>query len=95
MLRLSQKLAWGEPTSFKKSWKDLCGREWAYLVPPALFVIYIGLAPGVFFKTMDASVQNLVSSFKAKTAMTISPAPRDQKPAAIVEAKASLSELKD
>jgi NADH-quinone oxidoreductase subunit M len=95
MLRLSQKLAWGEPTSFKKSWKDLCGREWAYLVPPALFVIYIGLAPGVFFKTMDASVQNLVSSFKAKTAMTSSRSPIAQKPAAIVEAKARSSEFKD
>jgi NADH-quinone oxidoreductase subunit M len=95
MLRLSQKLAWGEPTSFKKSWRDLRGREWAYLVPPALFVIYIGLAPGVFFKTMDASVENLVSRFKAKTAMTSSPAPKAQKPAAIVEAKASSSESKD
>jgi NADH-quinone oxidoreductase subunit M len=76
MLRLSQKLAWGEPSSFRKSWKDLCFREWAYLVPPALFVIYIGLAPGVFFKTMDASVQHLLSSFKARTAIASSPAPR-------------------
>ncbi len=73
MLRLAQKLTWGEPSSYKKGWKDLNGREWAYLLPCALFVVYIGLAPGVFFKTIDASVQHLVSEFRAKT--TIYPGP--------------------
>jgi NADH-quinone oxidoreductase subunit M len=95
MLRLSQKLAWGEPSSFKKNWSDLRRREWAYLIPPALFVIYIGLAPGVFFKTVDASVQNLISNFRTKTAMNSSPEPKAQESMAILQAKARSSEFKD
>ncbi len=67
MLRLAQKLSWGEPSSFKTGWKDLNFREWVYLFIPAVFVLYIGLAPGLFFKTMDASVAGLISDFKAKT----------------------------
>jgi NADH-quinone oxidoreductase subunit M len=80
MLRLAQKLTWGEPSSYKKGWKDLNGREWAYLLPCALFVIYIGLAPGVFFKTIDASVQHLVSEFRARTTIYPGPALRVQAP---------------
>jgi NADH-quinone oxidoreductase subunit M len=80
MLRLAQKLTWGEPSSYKKGWKDLNAREWAYLLPCALFVVYIGLAPGVFFKTIDASVQNLVSEFKAKTTTYPGPALRARAP---------------
>jgi NADH-quinone oxidoreductase subunit M len=80
MLRLAQKLTWGEPSSYKKGWKDLNGREWAYLLPCALFVVYIGLAPGIFFKTIDASVQHLVSDFKAKTTIYPGPAQRVQGP---------------
>jgi NADH-quinone oxidoreductase subunit M len=80
MLRLAQKLTWGEPSSYKKAWKDLNGREWAYLLPCALFVVYIGLAPGVFFKTIDASVQHLVSEFRAKTTIYPGPAQRVHAP---------------
>jgi NADH-quinone oxidoreductase subunit M len=70
-------------------------REWAYLVPPALFVIFIGLAPGVFFKTIDASVEHLLSNFRAKTTMASSPAPRAEKPVVIVEASVESAEFKD
>jgi NADH-quinone oxidoreductase subunit M len=80
MLRLAQKLTWGEPRSYKKSWKDLNGREWAYLLPCAFFVVYIGLAPGVFFKTMDASVQHLVSEFRLRTIIYPGPGLRAQAP---------------
>jgi NADH-quinone oxidoreductase subunit M len=80
MLRLAQKLTWGEPRSYKKGWKDLNGREWAYLLPCAFFVVYIGLAPGVFFKTMDASVQHLVSEFRLRTIIYPSPGLRAQAP---------------
>jgi NADH-quinone oxidoreductase subunit M len=67
MLRLTQKLSWGEPSSVK-GWKDLNRREWAYLLPCAVFVIYIGLAPRAFFNTIDASVKGLLSNFHARTA---------------------------
>jgi NADH-quinone oxidoreductase subunit M len=68
MLRLTQKLAWGEPSSVKKGWKDLNLREWAYLLPCAVFVVYIGLAPGVFFRAIDASVQGLLASVRLRSA---------------------------
>lgn len=55
MLRLLQKLAWGEPSK-GKNFKDLNLREWAYLVPLAILVLYLGLAPRLALKTMDASI---------------------------------------
>jgi len=55
MLRLLQKLAWGEPSK-AKNFKDLNLREWAYLVPLAILVLYLGLAPRLALKTMDASI---------------------------------------
>jgi NADH-quinone oxidoreductase subunit M len=83
LLRLAQKITWGEPSSYKRGWKDLNTREWAYLLPCALFVVYIGLAPGIFFKTIDASVQHLVSEFRAKTTIHPAPAPRAKAPISI------------
>ena len=63
MLRVSLKLAWGRPTSWKE-WPDLNLREWSYLVVPAVFVFYIGLAPGLCFKVMDASLIKLEKDVK-------------------------------
>ncbi|MFW5498232.1 MULTISPECIES: complex I subunit 4 family protein [unclassified Maridesulfovibrio] len=63
MLRVSLKLAWGRPTSWKE-WPDLNLREWTYLVIPAVFVLYIGLAPGLCFKVMDASLIKLEKDVK-------------------------------
>ncbi len=69
MLRLTQKLAWGEPPSAKgKSWKDLNFREWAYFTPLAVFVFYIGLAPGLTLRAIDPTLKELLHTFSAKTA---------------------------
>ena len=65
MFRVSLKMAWGQP-SCAKTWPDLNTREWAYLLIPACFVFYIGLAPGLFFKVIDPSVEKLVSDFKQR-----------------------------
>ena len=70
MLRLTQKLAWGEPSSVK-GWKDLNMREWVYLLPLAVFVFYIGLAPKIFFDTIDPSLKGLLSDFQARTVTSI------------------------
>ncbi len=67
MLRLTQKMAWGRPRSTKPSWHDLTTREWAGLLPLAILVIYIGLAPGLVFKLIDPSVDKLLKDFKART----------------------------
>lgn len=66
MFRVSLKMAWGQPSS-AKTWRDLNTREWAYLLIPAVFVFYIGLAPGLFFKLIDPSVEKLVSDLKQRS----------------------------
>ncbi|SDO05488.1 NADH-quinone oxidoreductase subunit M [Desulfonauticus submarinus] len=56
MLRLLQKLAWGSPSK-AQNFKDLNKREWAYLLPLAILVFYLGFAPKLALKTMDKSIQ--------------------------------------
>ncbi len=65
MLRISLKLAWGRPSTWKE-WPDLNKREWTYLLIPAVFVLYIGLAPGLCFKVMDASLIKLSNDVQTK-----------------------------
>ncbi len=62
MFRVSLKMAWGEPST-AKLWPDLNLREWSYLAIPAVFVFYIGLAPGAFFKIIDPSLNQLLTDF--------------------------------
>jgi NADH-quinone oxidoreductase subunit M len=66
MLRVSLKLAWGRPSTWKKPWGDLNYREWIYLAVPAVFVLYIGLAPGFLFKIVDSSLTNLEKHVQSK-----------------------------
>ncbi len=66
MLRISLKLAWGRPSTWK-GWKDLNLREWTYLAIPAVFVFYIGLAPALTFKVMDASLIKLQNDVHTKS----------------------------
>jgi NADH-quinone oxidoreductase subunit M len=66
MLRLLQRVTWGEPTSFKKGWYDLGAREWATLVPLALLVFYIGLAPSLAIKTIEPSIERVLAAMQAK-----------------------------
>ncbi len=69
VLKVTLKLAWGRPSSAAdKGWKDLSKREWAYLVLPAVFVIYLGLAPMGLLNTIDPSIQNLVDEFHQSNA---------------------------
>lgn len=66
MFRVSLKMAWGQPST-AKTWRDLNSREWTYLLIPAIFVFYIGLAPKLFFNVIDPSVEKLVNDLKART----------------------------
>jgi len=45
-------------------------REWAYLLPLAFLVVYIGLAPTLFFKVMNPTLNNLSVEFKSKPLIT-------------------------
>jgi NADH-quinone oxidoreductase subunit M len=60
MLRLLQKLAWGSPSA-GKGLSDLNCREWAYILPLAVLVLYLGLAPTLTRLTIDASIPKTIS----------------------------------
>ncbi|MBA4358546.1 MAG: NADH-quinone oxidoreductase subunit M, partial [Desulfovibrio sp.] len=85
MFRVSLKMAWGRPSS-AKTWRDLNTREWAYLLIPAVFVFYIGLAPGLFFRLIDPSVEKLVNDFKQRNTVEqkVAAAPAPAAVAAVV-----------
>ncbi|MDR3640032.1 MAG: NADH-quinone oxidoreductase subunit M [Humidesulfovibrio sp.] len=78
MFRVSLKLAWGRPST-AKTWRDLNSREWTYLIIPAVFVFYIGLAPKLFFNVIDPSVEKLVNDLASRTTVqqvaAVTPAP--------------------
>jgi NADH-quinone oxidoreductase subunit M len=65
MFRVGLKLAWGTPSS-AKTWKDLNTREWIYLLIPAVMVFYIGLAPSIFFRMIDPSVEKLLADYHSR-----------------------------
>lgn len=60
MLRPTQKMTWGEPST-AAGWKDLASREWMPLVPLAFLVLYLGLAPTLCLKAMNPSLKSVVS----------------------------------
>jgi NADH-quinone oxidoreductase subunit M len=68
MLRLGQKLAWGEPTQ-ARAWQDLNIREWVYFAPLAVLVIYIGLAPGLTLRAMDPTLTRVLDEFRRRSAV--------------------------
>jgi NADH-quinone oxidoreductase subunit M len=69
MLRLLQKIAWGGQGN--PSLKDMNIREIVYLVPLAIFVLWIGFAPGPFLDVMHASVDHLVQQVQAGSALAL------------------------
>jgi len=66
MLRLLQKIAWGERDQGEDHhFFDLNAREFVYLVPLALLVLWIGFAPGPFLEVMHATVDHLIQQVQA------------------------------
>lgn len=70
MLRLGLKLAWGEPTQ-ARSWSDLNLREYSYLAPLAVFVIYLGLGPGLALRTINPSIEKLLQDFQTRKGQVV------------------------
>lgn len=67
ILKVSLKMAWGKPSSATgRGWKDLNYREWSYLVLPAFFVFYLGLAPMGVINTINPSIQTTVDNFNQR-----------------------------
>jgi NADH-quinone oxidoreductase subunit M len=74
MLRLGQKLAWGEPAKAEE-WKDLNAREWAYFVPLAILVVYLGLAPGLALRAIDPTLERVLAEFHTRSGVAPGQAP--------------------
>jgi NADH-quinone oxidoreductase subunit M len=70
MFRVSLKMAWGKPST-ASTWRDLSAREWIYLTIPAVFVLWIGLAPTPFFKLIDPSVNKLLNDFDQRKVASV------------------------
>lgn len=69
MLRLLQKIAWGGKGN--PAFKDMNVREIIYLVPLAIFVLWIGFSPGPFLDVMHASVDHLIQQVQAGSALAL------------------------
>jgi len=100
MLRLLQRVTWGEPAAYKPSWKDLGTREWVTLMPLALLVFYIGLAPALAIKTIEPSIERTLADMRAKNlALGLTKdmplAERMRLPASLTVAKAADSTRKE
>jgi NADH-quinone oxidoreductase subunit M len=68
ILKVTLKMAWGEPPSPKdKNWPDLKRREWAYLAVPAAAVLWLGLAPGGVLNLIGPSVEDALAKFRARS----------------------------
>jgi NADH-quinone oxidoreductase subunit M len=56
-----KRVMYGEITKDEnRKLKDMTGREYAYLLPIILFIVWIGLYPKPFLDKMDASVEHLI-----------------------------------
>jgi len=62
MLRLLKNIAWGRED--KRDIKDLNIREFIYLLPLAVFVLWVGFFPSPFVKVMDATLNNLYTQLQ-------------------------------
>jgi NADH-quinone oxidoreductase subunit M len=77
-LKVTLRLAWGRPSSAKgRGWADLNHREWACLLLPAFFVIYLGLAPGGVLSSINPSVTATVETFHESIARVDKPRPNE------------------
>ncbi|WP_244147378.1 complex I subunit 4 family protein [Desulfovermiculus halophilus] len=70
LLRLLLNVGWGTPTK-AAAWKDMSFREWVYLVPLGVLVIYLGVAPGKALSFLGPSIDNLLDNFQAQKELRI------------------------
>lgn len=74
LLRLLLNVGWGAPSK-ALGWKDMNFREWVYLVPLGLLVIYLGVAPGRALSFLGPSIDNLLVNFQAQKEIRIETPP--------------------
>lgn len=69
MFRVGLRMAWGSPSA-ASGWADLNRREWAYLVAPAVLVLWIGLAPAPLLQMIAPSIESLLGTCNARVRAT-------------------------
>lgn len=69
MFRVSLRMAWGSPSTAAK-WNDLNRREWAFLLVPAVLVLWIGLFPAPLLKMISPSVETLLATCNSRVQAT-------------------------
>lgn len=85
LLRLLLIVGWGKPSQVQPDWKDMNLREWIYLAPLGLLVLYLGLAPGKALSFIDPSIDNLLSDFQRERNMIRQAAPEQRLPHFLAE----------
>ncbi|MEF8889675.1 MAG: NADH-quinone oxidoreductase subunit M [Desulfohalobiaceae bacterium] len=80
LLRLLLTVGWGRPSRVQPDWKDMNLREWVYLAPLGLLVIYLGVAPGRALSFIGPSVDHLLSEFQKERDMVHRAAPQKEPP---------------
>ncbi len=79
LLRLLLPVGWGKPSRVQPDWKDMNLREWVYLAPLGLLIIYLGVAPGKALSFIGPSIDNLLSDFHRQKDMIHQAAPEQQR----------------
>jgi NADH-quinone oxidoreductase subunit M len=61
MLWMFQRVNYGDVTNEKnRRLPDLSAREWGLMIPSVATAIFMGIAPGIFLKTLEPSVLKIV-----------------------------------
>ena len=67
LLWMYKRVMYGEITNEEnRKLKDMTGREYAYMLPILLFIVWIGVYPKPFLDKMDSSVTHLLEVVKSK-----------------------------
>jgi NADH-quinone oxidoreductase subunit M len=93
LLRLLLTVGWGKPSQVQPDWKDMNLREWIYLAPLGLLVIYLGVAPGKALSFIGPSVDHLLSEYQREKNMIYQSAPDQEIPEFLSDRKNSDSEI--
>ncbi|TVQ97389.1 MAG: NADH-quinone oxidoreductase subunit M [Desulfovibrionales bacterium] len=88
MLRLGLKLAWGQPSQ-AATWKDLNIREWVYLAPLAVLVLYLGLMPTLALKTINPSVVHLLNQYESRKTLHLESSLQPEPPVQSIQLSAT------
>jgi len=75
LLWMYQRVIFGEVTHDEnRTLRDLSPREWAVLVPPLLFIVWIGVYPISFTRPAEATVEALIAQVQSKASVAARPA---------------------